>query len=166
MSKQAFEQFVNQYSQQVLNTALRVLRDESLALDVHQEVFLALWQRWDRYHHDQVHWSGYLYRTTLRKALELARSRTGGQGLEASDWATSKVGTPDHALRERELQDQLTRWIADLPARQARIYHLSRHEGLGYAEIARQLGCREVTVRVQLSRALKTLSRKIKKWLE
>jgi RNA polymerase sigma factor (sigma-70 family) len=69
-----FENLVNEHGRQVLRTALRVLRDANLAHDVHQEVFLAVWRRWDRYNGD-VNWPAYLYRATVRKALELAQRR-------------------------------------------------------------------------------------------
>ncbi len=59
---------------------LRVLRDANLAHDVHQEVFLAVWRRWDRYN-GNVNWPAYLYRATVRKALEIARRRVGNAVL-------------------------------------------------------------------------------------
>ncbi len=49
MSDSRFEELVNTHGRDVLNVALRVLRDADLAKDVYQEVFLAIWRRWDRY---------------------------------------------------------------------------------------------------------------------
>ena len=74
VSDTSFENLVNEYGRQVLRTALRVLRDVNLAHDVHQEVFLAIWRRWHRYN-GNVNWPAYLYRATVRKALELAQRR-------------------------------------------------------------------------------------------
>jgi RNA polymerase sigma factor (sigma-70 family) len=84
VSEQSFESLVNEHGGRVLRTALRVLRDDSLAHDVHQEVFLAIWRRWRRYN-GNVNWPAYLYRATVRKALELARRRAvGGVPVRAS----------------------------------------------------------------------------------
>ncbi len=72
VSEKTFENLVQEHGPQVLRTALRVLHDASLAHDVHQEVFLAIWRRWHRYNGD-VNWPAYLYRATVRKALEVAQ---------------------------------------------------------------------------------------------
>ena len=74
VSNQSFENLVNEHGGRVLRTATRVLRDANLAHDVHQEVFLSIWRRWHKYD-GQVNWTAYLYRATVRKALELARRR-------------------------------------------------------------------------------------------
>ncbi|MHC4193159.1 MAG: RNA polymerase sigma factor, partial [Planctomycetota bacterium] len=72
MQKISFRALVDDYSTAVLNTALRVLGDSQRAQDVHQEVFLAIWRRWHKYN-GKTNWGAYLYRTTVRKAIELAR---------------------------------------------------------------------------------------------
>ena len=74
MSEIEFESLVTQYSRDVLTTALRVLGNASLAGDVHQEVFLAIWRRWHKYD-GKTNWRPYLYRATVRKAIELAKRK-------------------------------------------------------------------------------------------
>ena len=74
VSEKTFENLVLKHGPQVLRTALRVLHDASLAQDVHQEVFLAIWRRWHRYN-GSTNWPAYLYRATVRKALEVAQQR-------------------------------------------------------------------------------------------
>ena len=74
VSEQSFENLVQEHGPQVLRTAMRVLHDASLAHDVHQEVFLAIWRRWHRYN-GNVNWPAYLYRATVRKALEAVQQR-------------------------------------------------------------------------------------------
>ena len=76
MLKQDFKALINDYSAQVLNTAVRILGDTHKAQDIHQEVFLGIWRRWDKYD-GQINWKAYLYRATVRKAIKLAKkSRT------------------------------------------------------------------------------------------
>lgn len=160
-----FEELVNQYSPRVLNVALRILGNAEQANDVHQEVFLAIWQRWHKYN-GQVNWNGYLYRVTVRKSLECARhnrfqlvfsQRT--QEQTTSEW-------PDAALRADELQQKLAACLAKLPERQAEVFALSRIEGLKHDTIAEILGCSQETVRVHLHRAMKQLARQISGYLD
>jgi RNA polymerase sigma factor (sigma-70 family) len=163
VSEQSFENLVNEHGRQVLRTALRVLRDENLAHDVHQEVFLAIWRRWDRYNGD-VNWPAYLYRATVRKALELAERRMNGPGCDPPP-RRPVAAEPDSALQADELQQKLAAALARLPRRQADAFVLSRLEGLATVEVAGIMGCSEPTVRVHLHRALLRLARALHEFL-
>lgn len=160
MSDSSFENLVNVYGRQVLNTALRVLGDESLAHDVHQEVFLAIWRRWSCYNGD-THWPAYLYRATVRKALQAAR-RANGQRHAGRPDRDRDEHRPEADMRAEELRQKLTAALAKLPAHQADAFVLLRLEGLQTAEVAEILGCSPQTVRVHLHRALKKLTRQLK----
>jgi len=119
LSDSRFEELVNTHGRDVLNVAVRILRDADLAKDVYQEVFLAIWRRWDSYGAG-VNWGPYLYRVTVRKALELARARRLVPAT-LGDCEPAGAGTdPDARLRLDELQQRLTRSLAKLPRRQAR----------------------------------------------
>jgi RNA polymerase sigma factor (sigma-70 family) len=167
VSQQSFENLVNEHGRQVLRTALRVLRDESLAHDVHQEVFLAIWRHWHRYNGD-VNWPAYLYRATVRKALELAQRRgvgsvPAGTSGETPDGVTTSG--PDSVLQADELQQRLAAALARLPRRQADAFVLCRLEGLEAAQAAGIMGCSPQTVRVHLHRALLRLVRELQEYL-
>jgi len=167
VSEKTFENLVQEHGPQVLRTALRVLHDASLAHDVHQEVFLAIWQRWHRYNGD-VNWPAYLYRATVRKALEVARQRPAGSvpartSTEMPDSVTTHG--PDGALQAEELQRKLAAALARLPQRQADVFILSRLEGLDAAEIGEIMGCSEPTVRVHLHRAMLRLAGELHEYL-
>jgi RNA polymerase sigma-70 factor (ECF subfamily) len=164
LSNERFEELVNEYSRQVLNVALRILRNADLANDVHQEVFLAIWRRWHKYN-GQTNWQAYLYRTTVRKAMEFVnRSRANSlPGQQREEPAAPD--RPDGPARAAELQSKLTQRLAELPKRQADVFVLSRIEGLQHERIAEVLGCSQNTVRVHLHRALKRLARELSEFL-
>ncbi len=161
MSDSHFENLINAHGRQVLNVALRVLGDADLAKDVHQEVFLAIWRRWHTYNGD-TRWGAYLYRVTVRKAMELARTR---QAVPVPGELASTTAGPDMALRTEELHEQLQVALAKLPERQAEVFVLSRVEGLDHAAIAEILGCSPNTVRVHLHRAVRQLAREMSDYL-
>ncbi len=185
MSEKTFENLVQEHGPQVLRTALRVLHDASLAHDVHQEVFLALWRRWHRYNGD-VTWPAYLYRATVRKALEVARQRLAGSVPVRTSRSVSRAScprfegetpstqetlygvtteSPDGALQAEELQQKLAATLARLPRRQADAFVLARLEGLEATEIGEIMGCSEQTVRVHLHRAMLRLARELHEYL-
>jgi RNA polymerase sigma-70 factor (ECF subfamily) len=157
---QEFRVLVDEYSARVLNIAVRILGDVDKAQDVHQDVFLAIWKRWHKYD-ARTHWDAYLYRATVRKAIELARRSRNQQPLgQQPEYATS-VDAPDGPLRTSELQQKLARCLAKLPKRQAEVFVLSRMEGLKAEKVAELLGCSQRTVRVHLHRAVKRLVREL-----
>jgi RNA polymerase sigma-70 factor (ECF subfamily) len=161
--KQDFRALINDYSAQVLNTAVRILGDTHKAQDVHQEVFLGIWRRWHKYD-GQINWSAYLYRATVRKAIHLAKKSRAEQLFEQQPEYTSKEG-PDGSLRVAELQQKLAGCLARLPKRQAEVFVLSRMERLKAEQIAGLLGCSQETVRVHLHRAMKRLARELGDYL-
>ena len=164
MSKQDFRALVNDYGAQVLSTAMRILGNSEKAQDVHQEVFLAIWKRWHKYN-GRTNWNAYLYRTTVRKAIEFAKQSRVEQALRQQPKYGTSTDNPDGPLRTAELQQMLARYLARLPRRQADVFVLSRIEGLGAGEIAEILGCSQNTVRVHLHRAVKQLARELGDYL-
>jgi len=164
VQKTSFKALINDYSPAVLNTAIRILGDGQKAQDVHQEVFLAIWRRWHKYN-GKTNWGPYLYRTTVRKAIELARRSRAEQFVERQPRNPITGEKPDGRLRTAELKQQLVKCLAQLPKRQADVFVLSRIEGLKHNEIAEVLGCSQETVRVHLHRATKRLTSELSDYL-
>ena len=163
--KESFQELINDYSRKVLNTAIRILGNREKALDVHQEVFLAIWRRWHKYD-SRTNWNAYLYRTTVRKALAFAK-RPGTRTL-AEHQATYPAGKekPDELLRTAELQQRIAKCLTRLSKRQAEVFVMSRMEGLKTEKIAEILGCSQETVRVHLHRAIKRLAVELSDYLK
>lgn len=159
-----FETIVNTYSKQVLNTAIRILGDREKALDIHQEVFLAIWQRWHSFN-GQTNWSGYLYRTTVRKAIELAKKHRKETSID-NEFEQASNDKSLQRLEVNELQQMIMKALSKLPDKQADAFVLAKIEGLKAEQIAQILQCSPNTVRVHLHRAIKTLAEKLGNYLK
>jgi RNA polymerase sigma-70 factor (ECF subfamily) len=163
LSDRRFEELVDTHGRNVLNVALRITGDAETAKDVYQEVFLAIWRRWHTYD-GSLNWGAYLYRVTVRKALEIVRrGRSAPTPLDGCDPPSAAAG-PDGGLQLDELQQKLTAALARLPKRQAEVFTLSRIEGLDHAAVGEILGCTPNTVRVSLHRALRQLARTLSEY--
>lgn len=124
-----------------------------LAEDVVSDVLGRAFERWDRIKdmaepnayvrrmivNDYLSWHRRLARTSLRADVEPDIARIG----DGAD--------------ERAERDAMIRRLAKLPRRQRAAVVLRYYAGLSDADIAAHLGCREVTVRSQISRALASL---------
>jgi len=162
--KSSFKALIDGYSGAVLNTAIRVLRDTQKAQDVHQEVFLEIWRRWHKYN-GQTNWGAYLYRVTVRKAIEFAKRPKMERLGEGQPAYAGTSEEPDGRLRAAELQQRIVESLGRLPKRQADVFVLSRIEGLNDRMIAEVLDCSQQTVRVHLHRAVKRLAQELSDYL-
>jgi RNA polymerase sigma-70 factor (ECF subfamily) len=160
----SFKELVNNYSSAVMKTAIRILRDSQKAQDVHQEVFLAILRRWHKYN-GRTNWGAYLYRVTVRKAMEIAKRLKAEQPVEQHIDCPATGDMPDGPLRTAELQQKLTACLAGFPKQQSDVFVLARIEGLTYRKIAEILECSQETVRVHLHRALKRLAHELGDYL-
>ncbi|MHC4474969.1 MAG: RNA polymerase sigma factor [Planctomycetota bacterium] len=152
----SFKMLVDRHSTPVLNTAIRIVGNCQCAQDIHQEVFLAILRRWHKFN-GKTNWPAYLYRTTVRKAMELVKRKRREVPLaDQGQWAVAKED-PLGPLRDHELRQQLLKHLSNLPSRQADAFVLSRIEGLKNRQIAEIMGCSRDTVNTHLHRALKRL---------
>lgn len=164
MPEISFKVLVNDYSKAVMNTATRILRDSQTAQDVHQEVFLEILRRWHKYNGD-MNWGAYLYRTTVRKAIEFAKQAKKDPPAESQQY-TKTQESPDEPMRTTELQERLVASLTRLPKRQADVFVFARIEGLGYEKIAELMCCSKETVRVHLHRALRRLAHELRDYID
>ena len=164
MSTTSFTQLIERHGKQVINTAVRILGDTQKAQDVYQEVFLAIWRRWHKYN-GRTKWKAYLYRVTVRKAIESAKRDSKSLSLAKQIDQPLCEDTPCDPLQNAEFQQKLVESLAKLPKRQAEVFVLSRIEGLEHQRIAESLGCSRTTVRVHLHRAVRRLARQMADYL-
>lgn len=164
MSKKDFEKLVDEYGRQVLNTALRIVGNIDSANDVHQEVFLKIFRRWGKFN-GATNWAGYLYRVTVREAIQHARKTRLARNIDNQDEQIGSNNSPDDAMKLAELQAKLIKSLSKLPERQAEVFVLSRIEGLSYERIGEVFGCTQKTVRVHMHRALKRLAKELSDFL-
>ena len=151
-----FDEFVRDRLPALLRYATVVTCDPDLAQDVVQEVMVRAQVRWRRITATKAP-EAYVKRMVLNEFLSWRRRWSArvvplaGPDLE---WASGTQADASSAVGER---DQLLRLIAALPPRQRAVVALRYYENRSDEEIADLLGCRPVTVRSQLSRAVAAL---------
>lgn len=163
MPDKGFTKLVDDHSRLVLGAAYRILGNCAAAEDVHQDVFTAIWQRWESYNGD-TRWPAYLYRCAVRKAIDHAKASRKTRSIDA----VSEPAAPDDAdsvAITTEMKDRLTNCISKLPDRQAEVFVMYRIEGKSYDQIAEVLECSAQTVRVHMHRALAQLAKDFKEYL-
>jgi RNA polymerase sigma-70 factor (sigma-E family) len=149
-----FEEFVALRLGALLRYATVVTWDPHLAEDVTQEVLVRAQARWGRIGGLEAP-EAYVKRMIVNEFLSWRR-RLSARPVTRETLEASACSVPDHGTSWDE-RDAMWRLIATLPARQRAAVALRFYEDMSYEEIADVLGCRAVTARSHVSRALLTL---------
>ncbi|MGB5346972.1 MAG: RNA polymerase sigma factor [Woeseia sp.] len=149
----AFDAIVQRFQDRVFRLACLWLRDQQLAGDAAQEVFVRSYRglRAFRFRAAPFTW---LYRTTRHVCNEFNRVRH----AEALDDEPRDPGrTPEGELVDFDSAQRVRRFVAGLPERQREVIILRIFEDLSVRETAQAMGCREGTVKALLHKATRSL---------
>lgn len=157
----AFRTLFDQYYKTILLTANHLIKDQNLAQDVTQDVFVALWKNREKLP-DPLNLPAYLKRAAINKSLNFLQSRKHhiGAGPEPLQHLKEK-DNPEKSQEATELKQVVQNCIDELPPRCRTIYILKRNEGLSHDEISEQLGISKKTIENQMTKALKSLKQAV-----
>ncbi len=153
----AIDWIFRRYYSMCRTAAIRVLKDEHLAEDITQDVFLELWKkREDR--QINIALKAYLRRSVMNRCLNHIRDKK--MAFEDKEKVPEWPSNDSNALTDLEageLEQKLQKAIDGLPERCRIIFTLSRFEDLKYKQIAEQLEISVKTVENQMSKALRVI---------
>ena len=140
----------------LVSYARTILKDHDTAEEIVQELFYVLWR--DRKKIKiMTSLKGYLFRSVYNRSMHYIEhqkvvSRHAG---EARKGISINTEDPLEVLKYKELHEKIAIIIGKLPERCARIFCMSRFEGLKYAEIANELSISVKTVEANMGKALR-----------
>jgi len=156
-NREAFRVIYERYAEKLAGFAATKLYDAGDAEDVLHDVFARLWAE-----REQLHITGnlqsYLFSAIRHRIVDKIRRNVTRQeyaGLLLK--LEQRYAAADEGLRVREVQEVIEASLKTLPRKTRQIYHLSRHEHLSVAEIAKVMSLSEQTIKNQLTIALKHL---------
>lgn len=162
----ALEKAFNLYSGKLYNVALRILKDQSDAEEVIQDVFLTAFRKADSFQGNSQ-FSTWLYRLTVNAALGRIRRSKKSQQVEYAEFLPKFQSDGHHTARpvvdwsdnldtqyaKSETQELLTKALDQLKAVDKTVIVLSDLEGLSDKEIAQATGLTVSAVKTRLHRA-------------
>jgi len=165
---EAFEVILERHADAAFSLAYRMCGRRSLAEDVAQESFLALWRsgaRYDRTRGSVRTWAlGIVHNRavdTLRRSGVRARRQASGDGVEESVEAPGR--TDDQAL-DNAAADEIRTALGVLPADQRRVIELAYFGGFTHTEIASMLDTPIGTVKGRMRLGLQKLRAELRGW--
>jgi RNA polymerase sigma-70 factor, ECF subfamily len=171
--REAFRMLFETYKNRVWSIALHFSRDEAIARDITQQVFLKLFTCISQFRHDAA-FQTWLYRLVVNACLDERRSRSrfislqlyrAGDDADQRDDEIGEIGMADRDQEDRqmrlELSDVVKAAVRELKPKLRIAILLKYFEGLSYEEMARVLGCSTGTIASRLNRGHKELARRL-----
>jgi len=155
---QAYELAVNLLLTPLYRFLLRLCRDRSVAEDLTQETFIAVWRGIDSLRQEAC-FRSWVFGITYRQYLSFRRRnarRPETERLEEDERARN--GTDPHAMAEQaEEKQRLWRAVADLPNALREAVCLTQLGGFSYREAARVSGVPVGTIKSRMNAAYRML---------
>jgi RNA polymerase sigma-70 factor (ECF subfamily) len=165
--REAFNDLIERYKDIVYAVAYRFTKDQDLALDLGQEVFVRAYRGIGSFR-GRSSFSTWLYRIAMNTCIDYTRKRSRSIEShtvpeEVAEYAGSETlavprrrGPDDRALAS-ELGEQIQAAIDALPEYHKTVFVLYEIEGLSYKEIAKVVGCSIGTVMSRIHYARRKL---------
>jgi RNA polymerase sigma-70 factor (ECF subfamily) len=163
----ACAELVSEHQRMVFQLGLHLLGDQDEALDLSQEVFLRVFRTIGRFR-GQSALRTWIYRIVINQARNRQRwwkRRHRAEQVSLDEHlehygdfpSPTDAGSPDRALRRKELASRIWQSLDRLPFDQRTAIILREIDGLSYDEIAFSLGVAIGTVKSRLTRAREAL---------
>ena len=140
--KEALECFYERFSTQVFSLARYMLKDEAIAEEITQDVFLAVWQKAGTFRANRGSPKGWLMSITHHRVIDHVRSaKRARASLDrmAQEMASMEklyqVRTEDEAFRSIERQE-IAKALQTIPEAQRTVILMSYFQGYSQSEIA------------------------------
>lgn len=164
-NEDAFRKLFDQYYQQLGTYIFRITNSNELTEEIVQDVFLKVWLN-HKIFANVASFKAYLFVLSKNHTLNYLRKVTREQLLK-----NAYVKETTNTVDDQDEQEQLYRVLLDkaidqLPEQQQKVYLLSRHKRLKYAEIAHQLNLSRETVKKYLQLANTSITAHVKAGLD
>ncbi len=151
--ERCLEQLHKRYQSLVFNLANTILRNHTQAEEVTQDIFLAIWQKPDKWQPDKGRFTSWLLTVTRYTAIDRLRHEKRRpplleSPLEKVSHLLSHTPNSDHDVQERA---KLVRGLLKrLPDEQQQVIYLAFFRGMTHTQIAKHLSIPLGTVKSRL----------------
>ncbi len=163
-----FDSLFRKYHRRLLLYSIKFVEFESDALDIVQNVFIAIWEN-GKYRQSEEMVQAYLFNAVKNSCLNYLKHQKIVRKFESetlqylAEMEAVHYQSGEKSLIETESLTEINRAIDSLSEIYREVIQLSRFEGLKNQEIAKKLNVPVRTVETRIFRALSTLKEKISK---
>jgi len=164
--KDQLEYLMLRFGKQVFKIAYYYLRDQYLAEDIHQEVFIRVYRNLEKFRRESSYYT-WIYSITVNLCKDYLKSAALKKFITVGivDYLTRSVQESNRMFEEAE-GGEIFRMVMDLPVKYRIPISLHYFEGLSISEIARMLKTSESNIKVRLHRGREKLKVLLAKEIE
>jgi len=160
----AMEYLYHTYWEVVFDTAYKRVRDEEIAQDITQEIFISVWENRERLH-IKSSLEAWLKGAVKYKVINYFKSSIVREKYEEDlvqlIGNQAEPSSAESMIMLKELNQQLDHAMLELPEKMRVIFSMSRRQQKSTKEISDELNLSAQTVKNQLSAALKLIRKKL-----
>lgn len=157
----AFDKLYYKYNKKLFIFSVKFLKDRREAEDLIQKIFTTIWERREWLDKEKS-FEGYLFKIARNEIYDQLKLRIIREHYR--DYLLNNQQTDTDDLEKKKLIEQVFQLVDNLPERRAKIFRMSKEEGLTYKEIAEQLQISENTVDTQIRHSLNYLREEMLKF--
>jgi RNA polymerase sigma-70 factor (ECF subfamily) len=161
-NRAAFTEVYNRYWAVLATFATKMIEDEEQAIDIVQDIFTNIWKASETLEITSSIKS-YLYVSVRNRIVSKIRhTRLHSHYLDSlNDIYEKGEFVTDQQVRFTELTRQIELEVSKLPPKMREVFEMSRNDGMTHAQIGKELGIADVTVKKQINNAIKVLRIKL-----
>lgn len=156
--KQSFNFVYELYVDSLHSFVLRLVKSQSLADDVVQEVFIKIWEKRD-YIDPSKSFQAYLFKIAKNLVLNILIRYNREDHIMNEIMAAAKqhVNKTEEEIYFRETAHLIEEGVAKLPPQQKKIFELCKTQGLTYVQVSEKLNLSSHTINSQMVTLLRFL---------
>lgn len=163
-SEMALKELYARFSKQIYSLARRMLRDESAAEDVTQDVFVKIWQKALDYMQSKGSVSTWVMTIAHHSAVDAIRRRSSHETVVLEEGELERYA--DEHSDNRLEQVTVSRALAALEPGERGLIELAYFEGLSHSQLATRTGIPLGTIKSRLRLGLQKLKDALGEWTE
>ncbi|MCM4174127.1 RNA polymerase sigma-70 factor [Arenibacter sp. TNZ] len=165
-NESAYGYLVDYYHNRLCVYANSLIKDNLIAEDIVQNVFIQVWEKRNKLKHD-FSLENYLYKSVHNKFIDQYRKGKAVMALEKKYIAALELAVDEKdEIQEQKILNILLDSIQELPPKCKQIFLMSKKEGLTNTEISEYLDISKKTVEGQITKAFGILKEKLGKKYE
>ena len=154
--QESFRRLVEMYTPRVYGLVRNLVRSQTEAEDVTQEVFFKVYRKLDTFREDSAFYT-WLYRVAVNAATDWLKKKRQDRAIQLDDFGAMSLADdadgPDQNVRTKDLRKEVRMAMGELPEKFRTILVLRELEGLQYEEISAVLQISKGTVESRIFRA-------------
>lgn len=160
--ERAFGILYQRFSQRIYTNLRKLLKDEVLAEECLQDVFMKVWEKREQLNYE-ISFRAYLFRISENLVRDFFRKAARDQRLISKLIIASTEFSSDlhddYILKEEK--SLFSKAIEHLPPKRKKIYTLCKIEGKSYDEVSQLLGISNTTINDHMVKATKSIQKYI-----